>query len=524
MLRYTPRHIGFEAAVDGPQLVVEASFNGFRAASQPVPAAVEPGFDTLFELPLPAGPPHALLHLAERVHIAVVRVDPQGVEPGPVRTVIGAYDLEWRGVLAAVRDKASLELRGVGEGASVTAGLLDVALSVSPPFACTGLLQEPELRKALKDERTREAQADKAFLIYAKQWWREYLAARDVHRHRVVKVLAENEAGVSRPVSTFVTPLPAGRLLGSPRAAARFVALLHHVRPLRVGGERAEIWHAPASVLAQGAGAIHDLALLLASLFLGFGLNAYVAVGTGPAGAYTWVVTLDSPATGAGPVFWDVLSGEAHDDLTSPDTSALFATVGTLFNNTQLYANAQASDAVATTAFDVTNPDHWAAMDPDVLAASRPAARTALLPSPMDAIDAALGLETVVAARLESYRRELGLSTVWSHPLSHLLEPALATYELERLAGAAVPGNAEFQQAVRAHVPRGSVFKAFPIQFKSPSPAPIWAALLDSPVAASIIQSPHPRAKFGLRVSVATYPDAVAAVWLVIALIYPKST
>lgn len=40
-------------------------------------------------------------------------------------------------------------------------------------------------------ERQRTAEKERLFLVYAKQWWREYLQIRPTHNTRLVKIFAQ---------------------------------------------------------------------------------------------------------------------------------------------------------------------------------------------------------------------------------------------------------------------------------------------------------------------------------------------
>ena len=72
----------------------------------------------------------------------------------------------------------------------------------------------------------------------------------------MVKIFASNEWGDHKAVCSFVTPLQAGRLLDTPRAAARFVSLLPYTREEAVGGGRVETWHTLHSFLSQGCASL----------------------------------------------------------------------------------------------------------------------------------------------------------------------------------------------------------------------------------------------------------------------------
>lgn len=151
------------------------------------------------------------------------------------------------------------------------------------------------------------------------------------------QVLARGEDGCQLPSCSFVQPLRVGgRLLSNPREAARFVALLRQRDgddamagavatlggPGASGGGAAgvaECWCTLHTILTARAASKEELATLLASLLLGFGLDAYVAVGrlkTGP--GHMWVVTRGAftvathwePATGGKKM--DGMDAELH--------------------------------------------------------------------------------------------------------------------------------------------------------------------------------------------------------------------
>ena len=65
----------------------------------------------------------------------------------------------------------------------------------------------------------------------------------------------QDENGINRPVCCYVKLLRAGRLLDTPRQAARFVSLLGFERVTRLGGgARAEQWTSSHAFLVRGKG------------------------------------------------------------------------------------------------------------------------------------------------------------------------------------------------------------------------------------------------------------------------------
>lgn len=82
----------------------------------------------------------------------------------------------------------------------------------------------------------------------------------------------QDENGVNRPVCSYVRPLRAGRLLDTPRQAARFVSLLGHERAPVIGGGggKQEQWCTLLAFLCRSKvrvlpepGALHSLHILV---------------------------------------------------------------------------------------------------------------------------------------------------------------------------------------------------------------------------------------------------------------------
>ena len=126
---------------------------------------------------------------------------------------------------------------------------------------------------------------------------------------------------------------------------------------------------------------VEEHALLLCSLLLGFGLDAYVVIGTKSKGqAHMWVMTLGAEPDergGSTVTFWESITGQRYIQPNfDPNTQAgkplplpthPYRTVGCVFNHAHFYANAQPSDAVSTCRFDLTNETHWKAMSTEAI-------------------------------------------------------------------------------------------------------------------------------------------------------------
>lgn len=214
---------------------------------------------------------------------------------------------------------------------------------------------------------------------------------------RVVKILAEDELGCHRSVCSYVYPIAPPRQLLNPRFTARFVSMIPFKRDAGLTGGRVETWRSAHGTFSRMQGDVEDHAVLLCSLLLGWGLDAWIALGTirstppqngapGPSAAFTrpycWVVTFDVSNETSKPskvTFWEPLSGNQYEVLTEQIGSNLssnnnnmaikshnFHEIHMLFNNNCIALNIQSncnvsnSTNVSTTksslmSFDITD-------------------------------------------------------------------------------------------------------------------------------------------------------------------------
>lgn len=246
-----------------PTFTLYVCFRGQRYQSREVPCACEPDIHEMFLLLLSRhhgaddGVQQKLssrdaLSIADPVHLVLVRSDFSGE-----REVVGTAHVEWRGALSVDNGRLSVpvELGGYGAEARITAGVLEVQCEVVARGS--DCMQEDVVATQLKIEQNRYSEAERMFLVYAKQWWREYLQIREGHSQRLVKIFAQDEKGCNWPVCAYVHTLRGGRLLESPRQAARFVSLIPYEKTSSAvgsGGCRAEVWDSMHTFLCRRKG------------------------------------------------------------------------------------------------------------------------------------------------------------------------------------------------------------------------------------------------------------------------------
>eukprot|EP00105_Crassostrea_gigas_P015727 XP_011432820.1 PREDICTED: centrosomal protein of 76 kDa-like [Crassostrea gigas] len=471
-----------------------------------------------------------MLSISDPIHIVLIKTEASGET-----SLVSSNFFEWRTVLASSGNRMSmmLELKGTGNESKVPCGVIEIMMELFPKS--TKNFGQDVVAAQISLEKSRQAERERLFLVYAKQWWKEYLQIRPAHQDRLVKIFAQDENMVNRPVNSFVKPLRGGRLLDSARHAARFVSLIHHEKVQSLGGgSKTEQWTNAHAFLCRNKGDCEDHAILLCSLLLGFGLDAYVCVGTKSKGAvHAWVVTISIEGT---VVFWESLNGHRYIHLPiDPNAPPMdkqhrpkypYKTIGCVFNHVSFYANNQPSDSVEVCKFNLKNEADWKSMSQDaVLSVCGPGASLAwpsMPPLCCSSLDSALvsnDLEQQLRVMVYEHRRDLGLTTNFDDQLSYLLTPALAAYELERVTGISA-GNEEFQDSIKQAVPDGHTFKGYPIQFSHRNAKRAFATCLKSPVCEEIINCRGDHVRLGVRVKVYPYPENAIATWIMFACKY----
>ena len=128
---------------------------------------------------------------------------------------------------------------------------------------------------------------------------------------------------------------------------------------------------------------MEEHALLLCSLLLGFGLEAYVCTGRDESGPHTWVMTRGD----AGSVTcWESLTGKRYELPVHGGGGAAAAAaaaaaavayhpyraISSLFNHECFYVNCQKDDTLPATSLDLSDRGAWRAMDSHLLRALTP--------------------------------------------------------------------------------------------------------------------------------------------------------
>ena len=188
--------------------VLHIFFRGQRFKSRPIPCACEPKINESFLLEILKCCGQKRLHgnaseemlsyssalgISDLIELVLTKINDRDEAD-----LVGNCSFKWRQLLTenSGRSKLTAEVGGVCSEAKITAGLLDIKLEMIPK--ASEPLQNELLTAQLGLEKQRSSERERLFLVYAKQWWKEYQQIRASHSQRLVKIFAPDERGTSR--------------------------------------------------------------------------------------------------------------------------------------------------------------------------------------------------------------------------------------------------------------------------------------------------------------------------------------
>lgn len=396
--------VDFVSPKEDEYLKVSVSFLDQRYSSSPIPATTDPVFDLTVSFEIPSYLDSASLLSASTPIIIILQK--QRIEERAV--VLSTERIDWRELLSHNSVEITKEMQPIDLKHRGSLGILYVDLDLHPYLSKDQLLTTTNVQKQQDAEKKFEAEAHQQFLEYAKEWYSEFKEIRASHSKRLVKMFAETDdrSSIYTPICSLIYPLVAHKLMDSPHHVARFVSLIPFQRLEDFSSSRIEIWHCLQAFLSRGCGDSEDHAVLLCNLLLGFGLEAYVCIGTNIEGAHTWVMTYDYTQSSRRPKIkiWESLTGQKFI-LGDPKVKQFYRTIGCLFNDKVFYANIQASDLVENTIFDLGDDSLWKRMDTAMIKSLPKVPIANLMPSNLDIIDEEKALEKALKAKISGLRQ-----------------------------------------------------------------------------------------------------------------------
>ena len=213
------------------------------------------------------------------------------------RKLLSEKNIEWRFLLSHRSLTMNLEMASVN-GFKPVFGLLRVNIQLVTKGGKKVKISEESLDAQLELESKHTSLKAAQFFDFSQSWYNEYRSIKPDFSKRAVKIYADHNTGSShdqkssapkKPIFTYISKLRV-RGIDSPEHAARFVSLIPFRKADNPDNALGQ-WRYFHSFLVEGRGEVQDHASLLCSLLLGFGLDAYVCVGSCTDGAHCWVLT-----------------------------------------------------------------------------------------------------------------------------------------------------------------------------------------------------------------------------------------
>lgn len=396
-----------------------------------------------------------------------------------------------------------------------------------------------------------------AIIQKARAWFAKARVSYPFIEGRDIKLVAEDEAGQHRMVCSFINPIIASRDIDSPKLSARFVSLIPFKRDLSLAGGRVCTWNSPHAFLTNLQGDVEDHAILLCSLLLGWGMDAWVAMGTIASPGrntttlnnHVWVVTMDAASDGH-VIFWETLTGQQYKVKIETDkknkflmsksntdkNNHPFSNIYAMFRHDMFLLNVQRNTSLVINEestsnhshnlnFNLMNTNYWLPFQLKNLN-THPGCKLRIPSSVMNASstrNVELNVESLIKSSIKSWRDEFHLSTVFDEKLELLLQPALLAYEMDRSLGISI-GNDDFQNSIKRFVHKGYSFRAYPTCFSHANIPSIAATIRQAAACKQVLyvhsSSPAASTKLGVRVKIFPYPESVMALWIMVAAVF----
>jgi hypothetical protein len=296
-----------------------------------------------------------------------------------VKSLIAAAVLDFRYSLLHSEEYISVELLpceldGVHMG--VSAGVLYARLKLQNlPLTAIDFDQftQQDIEDSIWNYQNKLANENRNLYQIARSWWGKSIETYPHIKNHVFKIIAEDELGYHRSVCSLLHPIEPHRNLINPKFSARYVSLIPFRRDIGLTGGRVETWRSCHATMCRLQGDVEDHAILLCSMLMGWGLDAWIGLGTivsptqsdphnhaNPPSTrkelihrpYCWVITFDrslsEDSNDKEPkvIFWEAVSGKQYDipHYQTPHSSSpphVFGELHALFRNDCYLINIQ---------------------------------------------------------------------------------------------------------------------------------------------------------------------------------------
>lgn len=471
-----------------------------------------------------------LLRLYSPIHLVIYSIS-KGKDGIDEKNLLGTKLIEWRWCLCFGTWSVTSEVYS-NKSISSKICLGDISLSVSlMPFVNKkNLFPERVVSDHLSLEKKMLSQSHQDYVVYANNWWEEYKSIRKTHSTRLVKLFLQTddkETFSYKLASSLLYPIVSSRSMSTPYEAARFVSLIPYKTNLNINNSKEETFSSIHTFLTLKYGDVEEHSILLCNLLLGFGLDAYVAIGISVNGPHCWVITRGLSDSSSSQkqfysiTFWESLTGQ-RTSVTDPKVYRFYKKIHSVFSHKSFYANIQSDDTVCNTSYTFEDEFLWKTIPKDKIENMNKfffVPNLSLSQSNLVIFQNEVELEKEIIDKIIMTRRGKDLNTVFDNDFSYILSPTLTNYELERISGITY-GNEEFKQSVKTTIPEGYTFKAFPCHSTIINSDMLFSICIGDQIGNDIITTRGDNVKFGIRVKIISYPQDVYSIWMMIAVKY----
>jgi centrosomal protein CEP76 len=503
-----------------------------------------------------------LLHLSSPIHLVIYLIKTDSVNINSTNNnvnnlyssqeVISLYatkTIEWRSVLAYGAWKVKANINSSLEFNKTNSGVININLSLLPLVEKKKLLPEKIVQDHLNTEKRYLSQSHQEFVKFSSDWWEHYKNIRVSHASRIIKLFVNTEDRESfsyKPGSSLLFPITTGRSLSTPHDAARFVSLIPFKQNTDLNNSKVECFNSIHTFLTLKKGDVEDHCTLLCNILLGFGLDAYVAIGISINGPHCWVITrgvtevntnsniinnsisnninkntLNNITKVYNITFWESLTGQ-RIEVSDPKVFRFYKKIHCVFSDKAFYANVQPDDTVFNTSYVFENETLWKNIPQEKIESLQKydfSPELCLTNVITDIHKLEINLENDLKTRVLHYRKSLEMSSQFDNRLSYLLSPALCNYELERVSNSTY-GNEEFKQSIKNYVPEGYTFKAFPCHSTIMDANTFFSSCITSEIGKDILYSRGDNTNFAVRCKIYQYPQSILSCWVMFAVKY----
>ena len=202
------------------------------------------------------------------------------------RSLIAAAVIDYRYSFLQSNEYLSIELLPCeldGIHLDITSGILFTRLYLTnlPISFNLSIITQQEIEDMIWNYQKKIANENRTLFHFIKNWWLEALQKYPHIKNYIIKIITEDELGSHRLVCSLLSSIQSHRFsLINPRYSARFVSLIPFHRDVSLIGGRVETWRSSYGTLCRLQGDVEDHVILLCSMLMGWGLDAWIGLGT----------------------------------------------------------------------------------------------------------------------------------------------------------------------------------------------------------------------------------------------------